>query len=141
MNRQELPTGCPIALSTLLYKISIPGRTMVKKNTQRVVGFGKAKHAIYSNQFKAWNTRAHIIMHDSKNQILEPIDCQIFMNIRFYFLNKGAQADLSNLIDGPQDCLKNAGIIVDDRLIEGIYARKFFGEKPRCEIELFRLDG
>lgn len=113
----------------------IPSRCYIKKNTQRIVGFGKSKRAIYSPKFRAWHKIA--MLHLKLNwRGREPLDEPLELTVRFYFKNHAGEADLSNLVESPQDALKDAGVIVDDRLIQVLHAQKFYGETPRTEIEL-----
>jgi len=125
--------------NTVTFKFQIPGRCVVKKNSQRVVGFGKSKHVIYSPKFIAWHKVAmlHLRQRWTDN---DPINEFMKLTIRFYFANHQSEADVSNLIEGPQDALTKAGVIVDDKLIYEIHAMKIFGEEPRTEIELEMLD-
>ena len=110
----------------------LPGRCIVKKNTKRFVGHGRV---IYSPSFRIWNAQAILALRKQwRNK--PPLDTPLEMTIRFYFENHQAEADVSNLIEGPQDALKEAGVIVDDKLIYALYAGKIFGEAARTEIEL-----
>lgn len=122
-------------MSEPFFRVTIPGRPIVKKNTQRIVGFGKSKRAIYSKAFKAWE-RIAILECRRIWKYQEPVYEPIEAVYRFYFENKKSEADVSNLVEGPQDALKAAGVIHDDRIIQKVMAIKYFGEKPRVEIEL-----
>lgn len=119
----------------LLFACTINARAAVKKNTQRVVGYGRKRRAIYSPQYKAFESVAILSMIKA-HQGREPIDVPIEARFRFYFANHQWEADLSNLVEGPQDALKDAGVIADDRLIQSLHATKHFGDGPRVEIEL-----
>ena len=60
----------------------------------------------------------------------------------FYFSNHQHEADLSNLIEGPQDLLKELGFIVDDKLIYSLDGSKkvFSKDEPeRVEITLTEI--
>lgn len=129
------------ALTAPLFVCSISERCPVKKNTQRIVGFGKSKRAIYSPQFVAWQ-RTALLQMKRAHEHREPISQPLRMIIGFFFKNRQAEADLSNLIEGPQDALKLAGVIADDKLIHEIRAFKYFGtDQPRTEIYLFTIEG
>lgn len=125
-----------------IYSVSLPSRPIVKKNTQRIVGLGRGRRAIYSKQFTQWEKTAAIIMLQSKvfhSTQPFPFKAPLEARFRFYFKNFQAEADLSNLIEGPQDLLTKCGVISDDKIIRKILALKFFNEEPRTEIELFLL--
>lgn len=122
----------------MLFSCTIPSRCVVKKNTQRVVGVGRRKRVIYSPQFSVWENEAIIAMRMAHRA--DPISDLIKLVIRFYFKNYHAEADTSNLLEGPNDCFKKAGVILDDKLIRKIEAEKFFGYEPRTEIELYKYE-
>lgn len=66
------------------------------------------------------------------------LDEPLYVIYKFYFANRQAEPDVSNLIEGPQDVLQKAGIIKNDRLIMRVMAEKFFGVgEPRTEIEIY----
>lgn len=122
-------------MGEILFKCTIPSRCYIKKNTARIVGYGKSKRAIYTPRFLAWQKYALLCMRQAWMG-KPPIDFAVDATFIFYFKNKQAETDLSNTIEGPQDCLKTAGVIVDDVLIQVLHARKFFGGEPRTEIEI-----
>lgn len=123
-------------MSAILFQITIPGRAYCKKNTQRVVGFGKSKRAIYSPQYISWEKTAMLTIRQNKKPI-SAIGFPVNMKAIFYFENHSAEADLSALYEGIQDVLEKEEIILNDRLILGHNgSTKIFGEKPRVEVEL-----
>lgn len=122
----------------LLFSCTVPGRAIVKKNTQRTVGYGKSKHVIYSPKYTTWKRSAHLVFVQKHRA--RTITCLLEARYKFYFKNHQSEADVSNLVEGPQDELKNAHVISDDKLIMRIVAEKFFGEEPRTEIELYEFE-
>lgn len=125
----------------MLFVATIPGRPIVKKNTQRVVGRGKSKRAIYSPQFIAWERVALAVIRglwQGAQPICEPIRAKF----TFHFINRQAEPDVSNLIEGVQDALTKAGVIADDRLIKIVTAEKCFGEvsEPATLVEIHSLE-
>lgn len=66
------------------------------------------------------------------------IDFPIEVHFKFYFANRQGEADLSNMLSGPEDLMQRLGVITNDRLIMRIVAEKFFGHDPRTEIEIFK---
>jgi Holliday junction resolvase RusA-like endonuclease len=122
----------------LLYACAIPGRCYVKKNTQRSVYIsGKGLVRINSAKYSRWQTIAQAIMIRAKRGL--PISRPLVATFSFYFKDRQAQADLSNLIEGPQDELKKVGVIVDDRLIVSLGdSAIYFDDGPaRVEVELY----
>ena len=123
----------------LLFKVSIPGRVPVKKNTQRVFGRGKFRRAVYSKAYLAWEEVA-LEKIRKKRKDLRTIDEYCEARFKFYFKNHQWEADVSNLCEGPQDCLETCDILCNDKLIKRIKAEKFFDDQnPRVEIELHTL--
>lgn len=121
-----------------IFECLILGRPIVKKNTQRVIGSGKRKRVIYSKKFLQWQSIANSTIQRGAGVALlinEPIEA----HFKFYFKNRSAEADVSNLVEGPQDVLKKTGIIADDKLIMRVRAEKFFGSEPRTEIKLYKF--
>lgn len=122
-----------------IYYCSIPNRCPSKKNTKKFVRNHGRVNVIYSAQFREWEKTAIIHMrqaHIGMDVIDEPIEAKF----TFYFKNHHAEADVSNIIEAPQDALKKAGVISDDKLIQVIHAQKIFGEEPRCVIQLFAIE-
>lgn len=74
-------------------------------------------------------------MAKSENRIAS-IDMPVTAIYRFFFKDRQAEADVSNLCEAPGDLLQKAGLLKDDRLICQLIALKFFGHEPRTEIEI-----
>ncbi len=106
-----------------IFVCEIPGRCMVKKNTQRVVGYGSKKRAKYSQQFLFWQRVAELTLAKRRVPMITE---KIEFHIQFYFKNRRAEPDVSNLVEGPQDVLTKMGIIKDDRIIQRLVAEKIF---------------
>lgn len=121
-----------------LFTCAIPGRPIVKKNTKRVFKKHGRTVVVYTDRYLEWEESAQAYMkqaHLGKGAIDAPLE----MRIKFYLKNRAALPDLSNLIEGPADVLKEAGVIVDDRQIQVIHAERFIGFEPRTEIELMEI--
>jgi Holliday junction resolvase RusA-like endonuclease len=124
-------------------KIIIPGRARVKKNGQKVVrtrygGITK----INTPQYIAWHNAAFREALKQKPLGHKPIAVPMNAGFVFYFSNHQHEADLSNLIEGPQDLLKELGFIVDDKLIYSLDGSKkvFSKDEPeRVEITLTEI--
>lgn len=124
-------------MAELIFKCTIPGRCPVKKNRMKVVRRYGHTNVIYTQDFREWERLALLTLRQVlPNEVIdEPLEAKFI----FYFANKKGEPDVSNLIDSPQDALKKAGVIIDDRIIQVVHAQKFFGEEPRVEIELYRI--
>lgn len=117
-----------------IFHAVLPGRPIVKKNT--------AKHyrgrCIYSDRFREWEACSLIFLSRVwKNK--KPLEENLWASFIFFFKNHQGEADVSNLIEAPQDALTKAGVIKDDRFIQLVCGRKIFGEAPRTEIILWSL--
>ena len=117
-----------------LFECEIPGRVFIKKNTQRVVGYGNSKHVIYSPKYLAWENSALVYILQAKQKYKLPIDFKCVAHFEFYFKNAQAEPDLSNCIEGPQDLLQKAGVITNDKLIISLSAHKVIGVEPKTVI-------
>ena len=119
----------------LLATAIIKGRPRVLKNNKRIFGRGGRKVVLPSVQYLNWEKEAlaGLLAHKS----IALIDTPVVATYRFYFENRHAEPDVSNLIEGPQDVLVKAGILKNDKLIMRVEAEKFFGHAPRTEVALY----
>jgi len=118
--------------------LTIPGRPIVKKNTQRTYGSGRSTRRVSSPRYTSWALNARAACNRQFKGAL--VDCLVTASFRFYFKDRSGEADVSNLVEGPQDILVESQIISDDKLVRKIVAEKFFGHEPRTEIELFKYE-
>lgn len=92
-----------------------------------------------------------LIIARLKNKLIEPISCDINLSITFvfpktvYFTKKGLRnkkiPDLSNLIQGPEDALAKASIIVDDTQVIGLdNCQRIAGEAYRLIITITKAN-
>lgn len=91
-------------------KITIPGQTIVKKNSRRLVKIGKFPKSLPSKQYELWAEQAlwHLKRYP-KWAAGYPVA------IGFFFYRQDRRRfDFSNLVQGPEDVLQQAEIIVDD---------------------------
>ena len=121
-----------------VFSIEIPGRPISKKNTKKVVRRYGVSRVIYSPQFREWEKQALIYLKH-RAQIFSTIDYHLMAKFVFNFKDHRSEADVSNLIEAPQDALEKAGVIKNDRLIQMVHARKEFGKKESTLIELYRI--
>jgi Holliday junction resolvase RusA-like endonuclease len=139
----------PIANEKLglpLYKLTIPGRCMVLKNNKRIFGGGRGRKKIVlpSRQYTLWEKNAVASVLGQLKSISRnattplPINFEVEMRWRFYFANRQGQADLSNLVEGPQDVLQKAGVLKNDKLVRRSLQENYFGYEPRIEVEIYK---
>jgi Holliday junction resolvase RusA-like endonuclease len=125
----------------LLFECFVHGRPPSKKNTKKVIRkYGKTI-VLYSERFREWESHALVYLRQAfvgRETIEEPLEIKLV----FYFRNRQQEADVSNLVEAPQDALEKAGIIKNDRLIQVVHARKVFDKfKEGMQIELYRVVG
>lgn len=113
----------------ILFECEIPGRPIVKKNT-------RVKYNVYSQKFRIWERNALILIRQ-RFKGFEMITTPIAAQFDFYFKNKAGEPDISNLCEAPCDLLTKAGIIIDDKIITLMTARKWFGNDPGTVIRLW----
>lgn len=131
--------------------ISIPVEShVVKKNNRPILGRGEKKWIGKSPKLKSAEEYLTYYLLSAKHQRrLDPLKGDIHAVFRFYMTNyftkdgkrSRAIADLSNLIELPQDCLQAAGIIENDNDIVCLDGSgRFPGKENVLEIELRVLD-
>lgn len=122
----------------ILFHCVIPIRCIVKKNQQRVISIGKRKTVIYSPQYRRFQKQAQLGFVRSRMEIKDhsrfPIIGELTVHYRFGFKNRQGEADVSNLIEGPQDILAECGIIKNDKQIKYLTAEKVFEGMEFVEI-------
>ncbi len=128
---------------TPIFKCLIPGRVYVKKNTKRVYGRGPRKRVIYSPNYTAWEgvAMAHLCRERLTTGLITPIKRYVHCKFIFNFEDRRAEADLSNLIESPQDVLVKAKVLWDDRLIYSLDgSRKQYGKENSCLVEIYEFE-
>jgi Holliday junction resolvase RusA-like endonuclease len=123
----------------VLFECEIPGRPIIKKNTQRIIRRGGKTFAIYSPRFKAWLEDALFHLKQSKTRRSSIYTGECMAEYVFYFKNRQGEADVSNLIEGVQDALATAEIIENDKQIVQLSARKIFDGTEKTVIRLYAI--
>lgn len=124
-------------MNEILFRVTIPGRAGILKNGKKLCR-NRATGKMFmrsSDRYEAWSKMAYL--HIKQARIPSTINFPVNMAAKFYFKDKQSEADLSNLYQGVEDLLEDAGVLANDRLIvshDG--SGKFFGEEPRVEVEL-----
>lgn len=114
------------------------GRPVVKKNTQRVVGMGRKRRVIYSKRFLAYRSVALFAFKRALMGQGSILAGGVHASYTFHFKNRQGEADVSNLIEAPQDCLADAGVIGNDKQITSLDAQKIFSGDEKTIIKLWR---
>lgn len=122
----------------IVFKAEVPGRPPSKKNTKKV--FKRHGHTVvvYSQAFKLWEKVALLCLAQAKvgkPKITKPLAAKFI----FHFKNRHAEADVSNLIEAPQDALTKAQVISDDKIIHIVQGEKIFDGTEKTIIELFDI--
>ena len=126
------------------YKFEIPGRVGIKKNSKRIIvsyaqRAGRRIKMLSSERYSAFEK--HAILTLAKIWGDKPaLTGRIEAVYKFYFKNRQGEADTSNCIEGPQDCLESAGIILNDKQIIRLYAEKIFDGTEKTIIELKQVN-
>lgn len=127
-------------------KIIIPGQTIAKKNSQRIIRMGRARSIRPSKVYDLWQQAAIL---ELLSQNIPPV-ARYPIEVRFFFYRRNKRTfDLDNMICGSLDALQKAGVIADDtmrhvipviqRRAEG-YGWAIDAENPRTELEIVEVD-
>jgi Holliday junction resolvase RusA-like endonuclease len=127
----------------MIFKCTIPGRVMVKKNQQKVTRFRGITRVRYTARYLRWAEEATVQVlqalkfYQRHGDLREPISEPVNLKVLCYFKDHQAEPDLSALYEGIQDVLQDFGVISDDKLVHGHDgSRKIFGQEPRMEVEV-----
>jgi Holliday junction resolvase RusA-like endonuclease len=119
----------------ILFKVTIPGRSYVKKNNAKVYG----KRLVYSKNYINWRNQAHLQIALAKKAFGNlPLNQTLNLKVVCYFEHRQAEPDLSALYEGVQDELQAMGVIENDKLIIGHdgSTKIFYSKTPRMEVEI-----
>lgn len=119
-------------------KIIIKGNPITKKNHSRIVKFGNKRAIVPSAQYKEYESN-FISECNDQNLCDKQIDYPINVKCSYYMKTR-RKVDLTNLLNGTDDALKEAGVILDDNctIIVGHDGSRVYYDKenPRVEIEI-----
>lgn len=122
----------------MVYKFTIDGRPMTKKNSMT-----KTRHGlIQSKQYRDYEKMALCQLMTQKPRGFRAIDCAARMTARYYMPNRKGWPDLFGLVQATADILESAGIIEDDGYIAQIDGSMIAGidaEDPRVEITVSEI--
>lgn len=100
----------------MVYKFTIDGRPMTKKNSMTKTRYG----LIQSKQYRDYEKMALCQLMTQKPRGFRAIDCAARMNVEYYMPNRKGWPDLFGLVQATADILEKAGIIEDDGYIADV---------------------
>lgn len=122
----------------MVYKFTIDGRPMTKKNSMTKTRYG----LIQSKQYRDYEKMAMCQLMTQKPRGFRAIDCAARMNVEYYMPNRKGWPDLFGLVQATADILESAGIIEDDGYIADVAYSCIAGvdpEWPRAEIKVIPM--
>jgi len=111
----------------------IAGRPATKKNSGRIVKFGKRMALLPS---KAFETYQEVALWQLKKH-KERFEVNVHVQCKYYLPNKAHWPDLVGLLQATSDILEKSGILENDRLIvsyDGSRIMEIDKDNPRVEI-------
>jgi Holliday junction resolvase RusA-like endonuclease len=131
------------ATMTLLAEFEIPERVRIKKNGKRIFSskrWGGGRMVVKSSeQYCAWENKAIWALKKAWHP-RKPIEMPVEVHFEFHFANHQHEPDTSNCIEGPQDCLQAAHVIMNDKQIQKVVAEKLFGLEPKTIIRIYKIE-
>lgn len=97
----------------MIYQVTIPGHSVSKKNSKRIVGFKGSPRLISSKAYYEWERMA-IARVNASQKPENPIEQARLVHILFSMADKRPR-DLSNMCEGVMDTLVKCGVLLDDK--------------------------
>lgn len=122
----------------MVYKFTIDGRPMTKKNSMTKTRYG----LIQSKQYRDYEKMALGQLMTQKPRRFRTIACATRLNVEYYMPNRKGWPDLFGLVQATADILEKAGIIEDDGYIADVAYSCIAGvdpEWPRAEIKVIPM--
>lgn len=122
----------------MVYKFTIDGRPMTKKNSMQKTCRG----LIQSKQYRDYEKMALCQLMTQKPRSFRTIDCAARMNVEYYMPNRKGWPDLFGLVQATADILEKAGIVEDDGYIADVAYSCIAGVDPvwsRAEIKVIPM--
>lgn len=122
----------------MVYKFTIDGRPMTKKNSMSKTKYG----LIQSKQYRNYEKAALCQLMTQKPRGFRAIDCAARMNVEYYMPNRKGWPDLFGLVQATADILEKAGIVEDDGYIADVAYSFIAGVDPvwpRAEIKVIPM--
>lgn len=122
-------------------------RPIHKHRRTGIRSIGKSQRLINAEEAMTLEFQQQAIVQNLRETLNQPMWAvfHFYFTKETFFTKKGKISknlpDLTNLIELPQDCLTNAGIIEDDSLIHSVdMSRRLVGPRCRLEVYIFTLD-
>lgn len=122
----------------MVYKFTIDGRPMTKKNSMTKTRYG----LIQSKQYRDYEKMALCQLMTQKPRSFRTIACAARMNVEYYMPNRKGWPDLFGLIQATADILEKANILEDDGYIADVAFSCIAGVDPvwpRAEIKVIPM--
>ena len=122
----------------MVYKFTIDGRPMTKKNSMTKTRYG----LIQSKQYRDYEKAALCQLMTQKPRGFRAIDCAARMNVEYYMPNRKGWPDLFGLVQATADILEKANILEDDGYIADVAFSCIAGVDPvwpRAEIKIIPI--
>ncbi|WP_337544785.1 RusA family crossover junction endodeoxyribonuclease [Megasphaera sp.] len=122
----------------MVYKFTIDGRPMTKKNSMTKTRYG----LVQSKQYRDYEKAALCQLMTQKPRGFRAIDCAARMNVEYYMPNRKGWPDLFGLVQATADILEKANILEDDGYIADVAFSCIAGVDPvwpRAEIKVIPM--
>jgi hypothetical protein len=125
----------------LIVSFTIPGAPRTKKTSNRLVPFGAHGHKILpSKAFEDWNARAQMEIARMRSQLqnIPRMGIGVEVNCRALFYRDALIGDATGYYQALADCLQEARIIENDRLIVSWDGSRLLKDasQPRVKVTL-----
>lgn len=125
-------------IEQMIYRFTIDGRPMTKKNSMTKTRYG----LVQSKQYRDYEKMALCQLMTQKPRSFHTIACAARMNVEYYMPNRKGWPDLFGLVQATADILEKAGIVEDDGYIADVAYSCIAGvdpEWPRAEIKVIPM--
>lgn len=125
-------------------EITIPGRPITKKNSQRIIYNKRTKRPqiIQSETYKNYETECLWRLKTYRGPKFK--DTKLHVRCKYWMPNRRSWPDLMGLYQASADIIEKAGIIDNDRNIVSMDGSRIVGidkDNPRAEIFIEELEG
>lgn len=119
-------------------RITIPGRPITKKNSQKIVKYGNRRGISQSDAYQRYEEASLWWLKRYK----EKYNGKISVCAKYWMPNRRSWPDLIGLLQATSDILEKSGIIENDKWIEDYDGSRIMGidkENPRVEITIQKV--